>query len=119
MISIFVDPTGTTKIKQMKHFQLWITQLLILLVAYACTSSDSKNTESKNQNKENQQTPENQRNVPGVSMPRGLISNTDRATPGYILFSSIVSDETYLINLDGEVVKIWNNDLAGGGLPFG
>ena len=82
---------------------------MILLVTYGCTGIDSRNTETQTQ----QQPPENERNLTGVGMPRGLISKTERATPGYVLFSSIVSDEVYLINLDGEVVKTWKSQLAG------
>ena len=47
------------------------------------------------------------RNLPGHGIPRGLLSNTSLATPGYVLFNPLLSDTTFLINLDGEVVKTW------------
>ena len=58
--------------------------------------------------------PEDIRDIPGLKRQRGLISSTDKATPGYILFhpGAGMTTSTYLINSSGEVVKKWDGDLS-------
>jgi hypothetical protein len=46
-------------------------------------------------------------------MPRGLLTNTNAATPGYVLFSPTESATIYLIANDGNVVHTWENELGG------
>ena len=41
-------------------------------------------------------------------------SGVSAATPGYILFSPLLSGATYLIDLQGQVVHMWQADLAPG-----
>ena len=55
------------------------------------------------------------RNLPGLGIPRGLMTNSTEATPGYVLFNPLLSDTTYLINLDGMVVKTWSSDYGPSG----
>jgi sugar lactone lactonase YvrE len=43
--------------------------------------------------------------------PRGLRLKTDKATPGYVLFSPLASDTTYLVDNDGKAVRTWMSDL--------
>ena len=74
------------------HSQLWRIYLFILLITFSCSNGDNKDSRAEDQNVEDPQEPEDTRNVPGQGVPRGLISKTEMATPGYILFSSIVSD---------------------------
>lgn len=45
---------------------------------------------------------------------RGLLSNTGKATPGYVLFSPLLSGTTYLVDVDGKVVHTWESDHAPG-----
>jgi hypothetical protein len=52
------------------------------------------------------------RDLPGLSSQRGLISNTDEATPGYILFHPTYSASTYLMNQGGQVVKEWKGEFS-------
>ena len=52
------------------------------------------------------------RNMFGKGMPRGLITNTDNAIPGYIMFSVTNSASTYLINRKGEVVHEWKSNYG-------
>jgi hypothetical protein len=47
--------------------------------------------------------------------PRGLRVKTAGVTPGYVLFSPLLSGTTYLIDEDGKVVHTWESDYA----PFG
>jgi len=62
------------------------------------------------QNEKAQEKPN--RNLPGLGIPRGLISKTPQATPGYVLFNPLISDTTYLINIDGLVVKTWKSEYG-------
>jgi len=47
-----------------------------------------------------------------ASEPRGVRVNTPRASPGYVYFTPLLSDTTYLINNAGQVVHIWESDYA-------
>jgi NADH:ubiquinone oxidoreductase subunit len=49
--------------------------------------------------------------------PRGLILNTNKAAPGYVLYVPFGSHVTYLINKEGAVVHTWENiNAEAGGL---
>ena len=48
--------------------------------------------------------------------PRGLLRNEPETTPGYVLFSQLTSDTTYLIDVEGRAVHTWGHDRAGGAL---
>lgn len=41
--------------------------------------------------------------------PRGLRLKTDRAAPGFVLFSPLTTETAYLIDLDGKVVRTWKS----------
>ena len=47
-----------------------------------------------------------------ASEPRGVRVNTPQASPGYVYFTPLLSDTTYLINNAGQVVHIWESDYA-------
>ncbi len=66
---------------------------------------------------EQESTPEQtpKRNLPGLGIPRGLMANSTEATPGYVLFNPLLSDTTYLINLEGMVVKTWKSNYGPSG----
>jgi hypothetical protein len=51
--------------------------------------------------------------LPPPAMPRGLVSNTSAATPGYVLFSPTESTTVFLIANDGNVVHSWENEFGG------
>ncbi len=55
--------------------------------------------------------PEDTRSITGNTLKRGLITKTDKATPGYVMFQPSESTKTILINLDGEVVHEWNTEF--------
>ena len=48
-----------------------------------------------------------QRDVPGLKATRGLITNTDKAADGYILFNPTNSGSTYLMNREGQILHEW------------
>ena len=46
--------------------------------------------------------------------PRGLLIKEASVSAGYVLFSPLLSDVTYLIDNDGQVVHTWESDYAPG-----
>lgn len=48
----------------------------------------------------------------GLNEERGLRVNTTNLLPGYILFTPLISDTTYLINRDGQVVHTWKGEYG-------
>lgn len=48
----------------------------------------------------------------GIDELRGLRSNTPGLLPGYVLFTPLISDTTYLINRGGQVVHTWQTGFA-------
>ena len=56
--------------------------------------------------------------IGGLGMTRGLISKSDEATPGYVLFCPLLSTTTYLINLNGEVVHTWESKYGPSGFVY-
>ena len=54
-------------------------------------------------------------NIGGLGMPRGLISKTDEATPGYVIFSPLLSGTTYVVDTDGQVVHTWESEYGPSG----
>jgi len=57
-------------------------------------------------------------NTGGLGMPRGLINKTTEATPGYILFSPLLSATSYLVDLEGKVVHTWESEYGPSGWIF-
>ncbi len=49
-----------------------------------------------------------------LDVPRGLRVNEASATPGYVLFTPMISDTSYLVNRHGEVVHRWQSSYAPG-----
>ncbi|MDH3709244.1 MAG: aryl-sulfate sulfotransferase [Cyclobacteriaceae bacterium] len=50
------------------------------------------------------------RNVAGLGLPRGVITNIDDDEPGYILINPSNSSSTYLLNRQGEVLHEWKGE---------
>lgn len=49
---------------------------------------------------------------------RGLVTHEPGAFEGYTLFSPLSSKETYLVDMDGEVVHCWQTDLNPGNVAY-
>lgn len=63
--------------------------------------------------------PDNEdRNMFGIGIPRGLIINSDDAIPGYILIAVTNSASNYLYNRKGEVVHEWKGNYTASGNPY-
>ena len=50
-----------------------------------------------------------------ASEPRGLRVNAAQTSPGYVFFNPLLSRTTYLVDVEGQVVHTWQNDLQSGG----
>jgi hypothetical protein len=46
--------------------------------------------------------------------PRGLVTSTVRASPGYTLFAPLELERTYLVDIDGKTVHTWKTDTRPG-----
>ena len=46
---------------------------------------------------------------------RGLRTSTPEASPGYVIFNPNRSPTTYLVDLEGRVVHVWQSDYGPGG----
>jgi Arylsulfotransferase (ASST) len=85
-----------------------IFSLILIFVAASFFGCD-------NSKKEEEQSKKPDPNIGGLGMPRGLISKTDEATPGYVIFSPLLSDTTYLVDTDGKVVHTWASEYGPSG----
>ena len=52
------------------------------------------------------------------SEPRGLRLNSNEAEPGYVLYTPLMSDMTYLIDAKGVVVHMWKSDYSPSGTIY-
>ena len=95
------------------------TLLATLLLLAGCEPSghgpegtDGRGTNGHATNGQDAGGDEGERSLPRNEGPRGLIRNEPGATPGYVLFAPILSDTTYLIDLQGQVVHTWKGEYA-------
>jgi len=91
-------------------------RIIIFFTALLFISFSCKNDNSKEQIAEKpeirQWKPEDTRTITGVTSKRGLINKTDKATPGYVLFSPAFSTQSYLMDMDGAIVHSWGGELS-------
>ncbi len=85
---------------RMKKFQPLIFTFIVLIIL--CNCSPQKPMESKSL--------EEDRNMFGHYIPRGLTINKDSLSPGYVMFTPTNSASVYLINRKGEVVHEWKGN---------
>lgn len=82
----------------------------LLLLALSCKTEKSQ-PELSADVQVRQWNPDDTRSFTGLQTERGLIKKTEEATPGYVMTTPPASTNTYLINLDGEVVHKWTGEL--------
>jgi hypothetical protein len=57
--------------------------------------------------------------APPPRFPRGLVAREAGVSEGYVLFNPLLSDTSYLVNNDGEVVHAWKTSTSpGAGMDF-
>jgi hypothetical protein len=89
----------------MKFPHLSIIPILCLILLFSCNSETAEI-------KSDEPAESNDRNMFGRGMPRGLILNSDKAEPGYIMYCVPNSALVYLINRKGEVVHQWKGNYG-------
>ena len=94
----------------MKNLILTILAL-ILLTTYSCKTDTSQNEEVQTE-EIRQWKAEDLRTIAGNRLKRGLISKTEKATPGYTLFSPYNGTVTFLMDNDGNIVHSWTGELS-------
>jgi hypothetical protein len=92
----------------MRRITSGLTALLFIAVLFNCKQTEKKEEPPKRPDP----------NIGGLGMPRGLVNSTGEATPGYVLFSPLSSDTTYLVNTEGQVVHIWKSDFGPSGWVY-
>jgi hypothetical protein len=50
--------------------------------------------------------------------PRGLRLKTGKAMPGYVVFSPLLTDTAYLVDIDGQVIRSWKSDYRPSGWVY-
>lgn len=94
----------------MKTLGSTMASAIFLLLSFGCTNTE-RLSESAPPKEIKQWSSEDTRDLAGLTAKRGLVSNSDKATPGYILFSPSDYSSYYLMTLDGEVVHEWKGDM--------
>lgn len=90
--------------------RILLTLTTLLFVTYSCKTNNSEQLVEKAEIR--QWKPEDTRTIAGASVERGLIKKTDQATQGYVLFSPSNSTQSYLMDMDGNIVHVWNGELS-------
>lgn len=85
--------------------------LILLGFTFSCKTDDSKQ-ETVQTEEIRQWKPEDLRTIAGNRAKRGLISKTELATPGYVLFSPYTGTKTFLMDKDGNIVHEWTGELS-------
>jgi len=85
-------------------FTKFFIPIFILLIV-ACFLSCQKESKQEKPN----------RDLAGIGIERGLINKTSEATAGYVLFNPLISAETYLIDMEGQVVNMWESEYGPSG----
>jgi hypothetical protein len=83
----------------------------LLLICFSCKNETTKEKTLKKV-EVRQWKPEDLRAIAGNRAKRGLISKSDAATPGYVLFSPYTGTKTFLMDKDGRVVHQWVGELS-------
>ena len=84
---------------------------LLFLTTYSCKTDKSQNEEIQTV-EIRQWKPEDLRTIAGNRLKRGLITKTEKATPGYTLFSPYNGTVTFLMDDDGNIVHSWTGELS-------
>jgi len=83
---------------------------ILLGLTFSCKTDNSQQDISQ-VTEVRQWKPEDTRSLTAVTAKRGLITKTDMATAGYVLFQPSKSTKTFLMDLDGNIVHSWQSDL--------
>ncbi len=82
----------------------------LIFLAVSCKKDPSQSIVEKEEVKV--WNPEDTRSLTGVTAKRGVITKTEWASSGYVLFEPTSSAKTFLIDMDGNVVHTWDSNLS-------
>ncbi len=88
----------------------------IIILSVILYSSSCNNTTTSENDAKHESPPD--RNLAGMGIPRGLVTYTADASAGYVYFTPLLSDSTFLINMDGQVVHIWESQYGPSGWVY-
>ena len=90
--------------------RILLTLSALLFISYSCKKNNGdKPITEKTEIRQWQ--PEDTRSLNGLTVQRGLIKNSEAATPGYILFEPTASTFTYLMDKEGNIVHTWKSEF--------
>jgi hypothetical protein len=92
-----------------KYFHCLIP--LVLFLCFTCSQQQPADTLAAEVSYIKKWAPDDTRNLPKLGVERGLSLKAPNATPGYVLLHPTQGTGTYLLNLDGAIVHIWNGEL--------
>jgi hypothetical protein len=85
--------------------------LVLLLGSFLSCKTEPKPEPMAEAVEVHQWQPDETRSLSGATFERGLITDTEDDTPGYVLFEPSTSTFSYLIDKQGKVVHTWETDL--------
>ena len=121
MIGIESEPRAGRRTAR-EYFAGWICTCFALFALVACgergatdRSAQTKADDEAVKVEASPAEPEVRDEIPPPRFPRGLVTHEPGVTSGYVLFNPLLSDTTYLVNNDGEVVHTWKTAYSPGG----
>ena len=105
IFSLFYLDFTSKPISMKKHFTRIYGLLLLAILVAGCQQDTSHNPD-------NQATEEDDRDMGGLKLERGLAITSGDLDPGYVLYNPNNSASTYLVNRKGEVVHEWKGNFG-------
>jgi Arylsulfotransferase (ASST) len=90
-------------------------RIFLTILALTCFTISCKKETPKPKVEEvaiRQWKPGDMRAIAGNRAKRGLITNTEMASQGYVLFSPYTGTKTFLMNREGKIVHEWDGELS-------
>jgi Arylsulfotransferase (ASST) len=94
----------------MKKFHQYFIALFLVSLFFNCTQQ--KPTETNSTKTVEAKTPNEDRNMFGHYIQRGLTKTSEGLTPGYVMFNPSNSASIYLLNRNGDVVHEWKGNYG-------
>ena len=93
---------------KLRHLILSLCALVVMSIGCSQPTASDKTAEEPVK----EWAAEDIRDIPALQAKRGLVKNTDEATPGYVMFHASGSTSTYIANKEGEIVHEVEGDLS-------
>ena len=80
------------------NYRLFFAAIFSVFITFQSCKTEPEHQLAETTSEIRQWKPEDTRSITGVNEERGLVLNSEKATPGYVLFQPSSSTETFLIN---------------------